>query len=859
MGEVYSAYDPELDRRVAIKRVRDAKGSISDVRLRDALMMEARSTARINHRNVVKTYDCGLDDGELYVVMELVEGPTLGQWLEARPRSWREIVEIFVQAAEGLACAHEHGIIHRDFKPANVLIDDRGQARVADFGLARIVDDLRRSQSDADASTIVSVEVAGTPQYMAPEQYGGAELSPKTDQFAYCNALYRALFHRAPFEGRTTAELSENVTSGRVQPPRHRHHVPRPLVRAVLRGLALAPDDRHRSMDDLVLRLRSALSRRRKVLWAALGGTLALTAALVGRHWPNEPPCSSLAEPWPPRWGAQMRESLTRRPSLQPLAIDSIMEALDRHGRDWAAARHDACAATRIRQAQSDLLMDQRFDCLQSQRVSFLAISEQLVMEDGPGALDLLTQLEELPPASDCSAELVRERMTKSQRGELPGASAARAESRDQQNALEQRLGTARAARAAFRYEQASQHAREVARQAESLKLRDLLADALLLQGSSALEIARTDEELAEAWRALDRGLLVAIESGNTRLIAEINLAQACGPAPRFSATDRRSRLDVAQAHAKTLPAARTILTRIALARGRLALHEHRASDAIEHFEETIRLAQEGPFVVLARLDIAKSHHQRGELDEAKRIWEEQGSELERLSPIDPRLAAIKHNLAIIAMTQRDFEQALSLNRSAESIYHRHPATDPRYLHSVQIGIARAYRRQGRLPEAQQVLEEVLGALEATGAAGHEVLMRALDEVVEIEIDRGHHERAREQAERWVDVARSRYPEDDREVARARMMLAKAALATGELNLALVQIAAAYENRHGMSTLLQAEAAFHYAEINHALGDRRGAREFYAQTIDTLEHLPEARSRLAMVRGWGQQRGLDSG
>ncbi|MEM9457633.1 MAG: protein kinase [Myxococcota bacterium] len=858
MGEVYSAYDPKLDRRVAIKRVSDTNGSISDVRLRDALMMDARSTARISHANVVKTHDCGLDGDELYVVMELVEGSTLGQWLEAQPRSWREIVEVFVQAGEGLACAHQHGIIHRDFKPANVLISDQGQARVADFGLARITDDLRRSPPDDSAPSLASAELAGTPQYMAPEQYEGAELSPQTDQFAYCNALYRALFHHAPFDGRTIHELSENVKKGLVRSPRNRLGAPRALVRAVLRGLALDPRDRHRSMDDLVQQMRSALLRRRKILWTTLGGTVAIVAALAGYHWPGTQPCASTIEPWTAHQRAMIYESLKQRPSLEPLAINSIMDSLDRYKREWTAAHQDTCAATRIRAEQSDQLMDQRFDCLESQRVSFLAFSDQLVKEDGPGAWDMLTQIEDFPPTSDCSAELVRERMTKAQRYRPRTNAITSPRNRAKQTELEQQLSIARADMSASRYARARRHARKVASRAKALDLRDLLADALFVQGTSGLEIARTDDELAEAGDALDQGLVVAIESGNTRLIAELNLARASTSALRLSPADRQLRLNAARAYAKTLPELGTILARVELAQGRLALSQRRADDAIEHFEETIDLARGGPIELLAMSEIAKSHHQRGELDRAEQIWQELSSTLERLSPLDPRLAAIKHNLAIVAMNRRDFDDALSLNREAQDIYRRRPTTDRRHLAKVQIGIARVHRYQDRAHEAEPILQEVVEMLGAMGSSANEVLMWALEEMVATEIDLGRHEEARRQAQQWLDVARSLYSEDAREVIRARVMLAKTALTTGNLSLAQFQLATVHEHRHNMPTILKAEAAFYYAQTNDALDDREQTRALYDEAIDILERMPNADFRLSMVRRWGQERGLES-
>jgi serine/threonine-protein kinase len=220
MGVVFEAHDPDLDRRVAIKVVRDRNaGSAAGARL----IAEAQSMARLAHPNVVGVHEVGTIDNQVFLVMELVRGDTLAGWLDRYPRPWREIVAVFVQAGEGLLAAHHAGLIHRDFKPSNVLIDLTGRARVSDFGLARGDDhEKRKLAQGSEAST-----VAGTLAYMAPEQRAGEPVDARADQYAFAISLQQAL---AP-----------------------KHAVGKPSRRiktAIARALEIDPDERFASLDE---------------------------------------------------------------------------------------------------------------------------------------------------------------------------------------------------------------------------------------------------------------------------------------------------------------------------------------------------------------------------------------------------------------------------------------------------------------------------------------------------------------------------------------------------------------------------------------------------------------------------------
>jgi predicted Ser/Thr protein kinase len=299
MGVVYRAEDRELGRSVAVKLLHRP-----DPALVERLVREARAMAQISHPNVVAVYDAGVTDGTTYIAMELVTGSSLRAWQHAAPRRVPAIVEAYLAAGRGLAAAHAAGIVHRDFKPDNVLVGADGRVRVTDFGLAdpgpAPADpawgsperpprdpDSAEARDDAPAAAdplarpelTASGAVLGTPAYMAPEQFTGGNVDPRTDQFNFCVALYEALYGARPFHGRTFDELGRAVCAGAVLPPPVGTQVSRALHAIVRRGLAVRPGDRFPTMDHLLAELgrdRARPWRRAALAAAALAVALAL-------------------------------------------------------------------------------------------------------------------------------------------------------------------------------------------------------------------------------------------------------------------------------------------------------------------------------------------------------------------------------------------------------------------------------------------------------------------------------------------------------------------------------------------------------------------------------------------------------
>jgi serine/threonine protein kinase len=264
------------------------------------LLREARAMAQISHPHVVTVYDVGSIEDRVFIVMELVDGRTLAQWTNEPHRSWREIVATFMQAGQGLAAAHVVGLVHRDFKPLNVLVGSDGRVRVTDFGLARPAraEDAAGSIPPPAAGgkgrsewTLTRTEgLIGTPAFMAPEQFAGETVDARSDQFSFCVALFSALYGIHPFapEGPDrppVAELAMRVVAGQVRQPPEDKGIPLTIFEILRRGLDPNPDRRHLTMDALIRELGLELERTRSrstFRRAALGiGAIAVVIAIV--------------------------------------------------------------------------------------------------------------------------------------------------------------------------------------------------------------------------------------------------------------------------------------------------------------------------------------------------------------------------------------------------------------------------------------------------------------------------------------------------------------------------------------------------------------------------------------------------
>jgi predicted Ser/Thr protein kinase len=351
MGVVHAAFDPDLERRVALKVLRTDTAADE---ARQRLLREARAMARLTHPNVVTVHEVGSANGRDYVAMELVEGETLAEWLRAAHRTPDQIVEAFVAAGRGLAAAHAAGLVHRDFKPHNVLRRKDGRVCVTDFGLARGVEEASTgfeatvrlkpgaAKPDNTPSSLSGLtatgSVLGTPAYMAPEQWTGGTVGPAADQFAFCVALWEALTGERPFKAPTFEELKREVAGGGRALDASK--LPRRLREPLRRGLDPDPAKRWPSMDALIDEIAGG-RQRRAVVWAMVSaGVLAVAIAglVIGLPASNRAAACAAPEIDPDSvWSA------SRAAALAAAGRADVRDALARDIATWHASRDAAC------------------------------------------------------------------------------------------------------------------------------------------------------------------------------------------------------------------------------------------------------------------------------------------------------------------------------------------------------------------------------------------------------------------------------------------------------------------------------------------------------------------------------------
>ena len=391
-------------------------------------MREAQALAQLSHPNVVAVYDVGRVEDGVFLAMELVAGDTGDEWIKKRP-PWREVLQRFRDAGRGLAAAHKVGLVHRDFKPANLILGSDGRVRVLDFGLARTAQsgmhetpDLESLGDDAstwsgDASDAVETRdarlpqkgtatpleplsptpqdsvkdpmtsserrlldtpltqvgaIVGTPPYMAPEQHLGGGCDARTDQFSFCVAFYQALYGERPFDGANYAELSTNIIKGKVKPAPAGSSVPAWLRAVVLRGLSVSPERRFASMDEILEAMARDPALRRRRIASAAAVTLLVAVAGVASwrslHGPS--PCRGAEREVDGVWNDARKQAVRAAfaKTGKPFAADAfaaVAAALDSYGARWVAMQTEACEATRVRGTQSSELLDLRMQCLQ--------------------------------------------------------------------------------------------------------------------------------------------------------------------------------------------------------------------------------------------------------------------------------------------------------------------------------------------------------------------------------------------------------------------------------------------------------------------------------------------------------------
>ncbi|MCY1015138.1 tetratricopeptide repeat protein [Pyxidicoccus sp. MSG2] len=422
MGEVYAAYDPELDRQVALKLLRPEGRHLEELRVR--LLREAQALARLAHPHVVTVHDVGVAGDCLFLALELVEGTTLSEWLK-QPRPLKEVLRVFRDAGRGLAAAHAAGLVHRDFKPSNVLVGQDGRVRVTDFGLARPSNrwlrapgaPMRVADRPGPAPLTRTGVLVGTPAYMAPEQQQGHGVDARSDQFSFCVALFEALHGVRPFEGHSLEELARAAREGRVRAPERESKVPARVRRAVLRGLRARPEERFPSMDALLAELapRALRIRTWMAASAAAASLVGLTVGYVVAHR-DEARCAQEADKLTTVWSPERRERIraaflaTGKPYAAS-AWETVATAMTAQADTWRSLRTDACLAARDDASVSW----QTAACLDARLWHLAAITDVLEKADAQtvqNAPQLMASLEGLSGCVDAPALATRPQPT---------------------------------------------------------------------------------------------------------------------------------------------------------------------------------------------------------------------------------------------------------------------------------------------------------------------------------------------------------------------------------------------------------------------------------------------------------------
>ena len=530
MGVVYAAYDPDLNRKVAIKLLRSQPGAMAS-QGRARLLREAQSMARLSHPNVVAVYDVGVAFDQVFVAMEFIEGSTLGEWL-SKPRRSADILRVFVEAGQGLAAAHHANIIHRDFKPDNVMIGRDGRARVMDFGVAR---DVSQPISDPGPSLLPSRAAAveldltlpeqssrglaalavsspltqegalmGTPRYMSPEQFRGQPSDARSDQFSFCIALYEAVCGQPPFAGDNLGELAMQVFQGHVRafPPEKR--VPKWLRGVLLRGLRVKPVERYPSLqallDDLSPERRK---RRRRLLLAVTSGVsllllaLLLTGAYRGRQALLAQRCSAAEAQLAPVFGdaVKAQSRLGLRKTNRPYAEDvwhRVESNVTRYLTDWQTMRSETCQARFVAGSLSPELHARSLRCLDGRLQEVAAFMTMLQHADDQVLDSAVEQSSDLALLEPCGDPHFLQQLAGEQAAE-----------RERMDLLSRELSEARLFRNGGRLQQAKERAQRVLASAQQLA-------SLPFQARSEWELSRIESASGDPYAAYHHAVAAA-------------------------------------------------------------------------------------------------------------------------------------------------------------------------------------------------------------------------------------------------------------------------------------------------------------------------------------------------------------
>lgn len=750
MGEVLRAYDPKLRREVALKLVRgtiDAEAT--------TLAGEAQAMAQLSHPNIVAVYDVDSVDDRPFIVMEFVQGTTLQTWLSDDDPDWRSIVTAFVAAGRGLSAAHAAGLVHRDFKPANVMRATTGRIQVMDFGLARAPD--------------LATAIAGTPAYMAPEQHRGESVDARGDQYALCVALFEALAGQRPFSGGDllAAKLTtvpDTKLLGR--------SVPVHIREAIGRGLSADPAQRFVSVDALLAALDDAPSRRRRALFGV--GALALgTAVWAGLVWQSDRSarraCRAEAETIQTVWNDARRQQLTTVFAAsgahnQAVARDKTVQWLDDHATRWQETTQQSCSV-----GSGSGSTDPRIGtCLTRLRGDLDAVVTALLKADAATVQRATKAAARLPAASRCTDPdwLVHQPPAPAQ----PETVQALAHLHDT------RSGAA-ALSAAGEYDAALVQARVALNEARAIGWAPALADALL----SVAALQETGIDYPEARDTAHEAFVVSLGAGYDlgALSAAARLIFVVG----YGLSDHDAGLRWSEAGfalADRLGYAADHPGRLALLNNTAVVHRMRGAyaEALQMQTSAVQikrdqLGQRHPALSGTLSNLAVAMLMLGDLDGAAATLREALTiATEALGPNHPDVASIRDKLGSLANERGDFETALDELTAALKISEAALGADHNDVGGLLSNLARVQISLGDPQGALASTGRALAIADHNGVAEHPDTAVTLDNhglaLAAI------HERARACSawERALRIKRASMDEDHPQVLATRQRLA---------------------------------------------------------------------------------------
>ncbi|MEM6296118.1 MAG: serine/threonine-protein kinase [Myxococcota bacterium] len=744
MGAVYAANDPSLNRRVALKVLRPQAGNKERAAIR--MLREAQALAQLSHPNVVQIFEVNTTDApgetQVFLAMEFVDGPTLRGW--ATPdKTWRDAVEVFVQAGRGLVAAHERGLIHRDFKPGNVLVGLDGRVRVADFGLAKVdehtrsrnPDDAERTTSAVDALNAEVTEfgtVIGTPSYMAPELHTGVVADESTDQYAFCVTLYEVLYGTRPFANEDPDSLRHAKWHKELQPVKTGRNVPPALRRIVLRGLSPDADDRWPSMPALLEALTALQGqRKRRVLTAAVFGGVLVSTGAVWASQNVEDPCARADEALEDVWSPERRDAVASGLQPRPELAGAVAVTLDAYAQAWSTSRVDACSAHQAGRQSAELL-DRRMACLDEGLRALDAVARTLSEADAAVVFRASAVVASLPELARCDDADVM----------LASVPPPAVDQRELVDALRATLAFARAQLDAGRYGAARAEAADVVERAGDYA--PVRAEAQLLLGR-AEHLGKATQESAAALEAAYTTALaaghdvVALEAASMLTMELGHVQRKPAAAKQWTPTVRAllNRLD-----ASPIMRARALESLASSIRA----DEQEAAKALLDEALAIRRARtDEPLALANALNIyGNLLHDLEAFDESVAAFEETLTLLSAsLSAPHPRLASVYKNMSMMLIDAQRHDDGLDAARKAhenyrDSLGRSHAATAEALAH-----LASTEMYSDREAAAKHFAEAIPLLADAEGL-GADAQLRPMTNYGSLLMELGRHDEAHE-------------------------------------------------------------------------------------------------------------------